>query len=283
MRHERKRSGHVSGETLNKKHNFPAEASVDNMHHHSVPHNINCLLFKVWYFLSLAIKLTFFPFRNNKQRSINRSISMPKRSFLSSEKKWKMSTFLYLWESLTQNVSSTMVCCGQTSHHRCLFDPQPVTTKNCDNTKEASKPHMNYVMLCVNINQSNQPIVYLSFQGVLAGWRGRSKGKGTSRFSLFNRYPPIEARIACGPPAWADDVRAAAADQPVWEWVALFVFQIGLGQTVGHVERVADVLPQHACFRDGRIGRRMSRSGVVHFRPHYCSSWGALEEYRKKW
>lgn len=43
-----------------------------------------------------------------------------------------MSTFLYLWESLTQNVSSTMVCCGQTSHHHCLFDPQPVE-KNCDN------------------------------------------------------------------------------------------------------------------------------------------------------
>lgn len=193
-----------------------------------------------------------------------------------------MSTFLYLWESLTQSVSSTMVCCDQTSHHRCLFYPQPVEKKNCGDTEKASKPHMNSVMLCVNINESNQPNLYLSFQGVLAGWRGWSKGEGTSRFSLFNRYPPVEARVAGGPPAWADDVRAAAADKPVWEWVALFVvFQIGLGQAVGHVERVADVLPQHASFRDRRIRRRMSRSGVVHFRPHYCSSRGALEEYRR--
>lgn len=139
-----------------------------------------------------------------------------------------------------------------------------------------------YELCYVNI-ESNQQNVYLSFQGVLAGWGGWSKGEGTRRFPLFHRYPPVEARVACGPPAWADYVRAAAADEPVWEWVALFVvFQVGLGQAVGHVQRVADVLPQHASFRDGRIRRRMSRSGVVHFRPHYCSSWGALEEYRKK-
>lgn len=61
-----------------------------------------------------------------------------------------MSTFLYLWESLTQNVSSTMVCCGQTSHHRCLFYPQSVEKKkkkSCEDTEEACKPHMNSVML----------------------------------------------------------------------------------------------------------------------------------------
>lgn len=142
-----------------------------------------------------------------------------------------------------------------------------------------------YLMLystCININNSNQPAVYLSFQGVLAGWRGWSQGEGASRFSLFDRYPPVEARVACGPPTWADDVRAAAADEPVWERVALFVLQISLGQAVGHEERVPDVLPHHTGFRDGRIRWRMSRPGVVPFRPHYCSSWGSLDENRKK-
>lgn len=256
------------------------------MHHHSVSHNTNGLLFKVWYFLSLAIKCTFI-LSDNKQRSTNRSISTAKRSFLSSGKKEnsRCQLFFYLWESLTQNVSSTMVCCGPTSHHRCLFYPRPVgrKKKNMKTTEEAFKTQMNSVMFCVGINERKQPNLYLSFQGVLAGWRGWPKGEGASGFSLLNRYPPVEAGVACGPPALADDVRAAAADQPVWERVALFVvFQISLGQAVGHVERVADVLPQHASLRDGRIWRRMSRPGVVHFRPHYSSSWGALEEYRKK-
>lgn len=123
---------------------------------------------------------------------------------------------------------------------------------------------------------------YLSFQGVLAGGRGWSQGEGAGRFPLFNRDPPVQARVACGPPAWADDVRAAAADEPVWEGVALFVFQVSLGQAVGHEEGVADVLAQHAGFRDGRIRRGVSRPGVVHFGPHYCSSRGALGKSKKK-
>lgn len=129
---------------------------------------------------------------------------------------------------------------------------------------------------CFDITDSNQATAYLSFQGVLAGRGGRSQAEGAGGLSLFNRYPPVEARVACGPPARADDVRAAAADEPVWEGVALLVvFQISLGQAVGHEERVANVLAQHAGFRDGRIRWRMSGPGVVHFRPHYCSSWGA--------
>lgn len=60
----------------------------------------------------------------------------------------KKVTFLYLWELLTQSASSTMVYCGQTSHHRCLFYPQPVwggggERHNCDNSKEALEPHVN--------------------------------------------------------------------------------------------------------------------------------------------
>lgn len=126
---------------------------------------------------------------------------------------------------------------------------------------------------CFDLNDRNQATAYLSFQGVLAGRGGRSQGEGTGRLSIFNRYPPVEARVARGPPARADDVRAAAADEPVREGVALLVvLQISLGQAVGHEERVADVLPQHAGFRDGRIRWRMSRPGVVHFRSHYCSS-----------
>lgn len=136
---------------------------------------------------------------------------------------------------------------------------------------------------CFGINNSNQATAYLSFQGVLAGWGGRSQGEGPSRLSLFHCYPPVEARVACGPPAWADNIRTAAADEPVWEGVALLVvFQISLGQAVGHEEGVADILPQHAGFRDGRIRWRMSRPGVVHFRSHYCSSWGASGRDGKK-
>lgn len=56
------------------------------MHHRSVSRVTNCLLFKVCYFLSLAIKWTFSS-SNNKQRSRNRSIPMSKRSFLGSGKK----------------------------------------------------------------------------------------------------------------------------------------------------------------------------------------------------
>lgn len=205
---------------------------------------------------------------------------MPQRSFLSSGK--KDGNF-----SLPLGIADTK----RFFHHGLLrsdfssslsFLSSTCGGKKGD-TDEAPKPQMNSVMLCVNINESNQPNVYLSFEGVLAGWRGWSEGKGTSSFSLFNRNPPVEARVTCGPSAWADNVRAAAADEPVWEWVALLVvFQISLGQVVRHVEGVADVLPQHASFRDGRIRWRMSRSGVVHFRPHYCSSWGALEEFRIK-
>lgn len=185
-----------------------------------------------------------------------------------------------------------MVCCGPTSHHRCLFYPRPVGENKKKNGEDNWGSFQNKYEFCYvlcwhewakSVNINKQPNLYLSFQGVLAGWRGWPKGEGASGFSLLNRCPPVEAGVACGPPALADDVRAAAADQPVWERVALFVvFQISLGQAVGHVERVADVLPQHASLRDGRIRRRMSRPGVVHFRPHYSSSWGALEEYRKK-
>lgn len=121
--HERKRSGHVPGETSKKKHHFPR----DNMHHYSVSHYIKCLHFKVWYILLLATKLTFF--FQQKQTKVRWSTPMPKMSFLSSEKKLKMSDFLYVWESLKQSVSSTMVGCGRTSHHRCLFYPQPVEKK----------------------------------------------------------------------------------------------------------------------------------------------------------
>lgn len=232
--------------------------------------------------------MDFLPFSDNKQGSTNRSISTTKRSFISSGKK-------------LLNETCRLLFTFRNGWHETLLPPRSVAVrlliiavfsilnlwrkkkKPVKTPEEAFEAHVTSVLFCVGINERKQPNLYLSFQGVLAGGGGWPEGEGAGGFSLLNRYPPVEAGVACGPPAWADDVRAAAADQPVWEGVALFVvFQISLGQAVGHVERVADVLPQHASLRDGRIRRRVSRPGVVHFRPHYCSSWGALEEYRKK-
>lgn len=129
---------------------------------------------------------------------------------------------------------------------------------------------------CLFFNEGAAEAAHLSLQGVLAGGRGRPRGERPGRVALLDRHSPVEAGVACGPAAWAHDVRAAAADQPVGERVALLgVLQLRLGQAVGHEERVAGLRPQGAGLGYGRVRGRVGGPGVVHFRPHYCPGGGA--------
>lgn len=100
---------------------------------------------------------------------------------------------------------------------------------------------------------------------------------------LFGCSPAVQARVAGGSAAWAHNVRAAAAYQPVCVGVALLgVLQLGLGQAVGREQGVAGILSQGTGLWDGRVRGRMKGPGVVHFGPHDGTSRETFGEKKRK-
>lgn len=95
------------------------------------------------------------------------------------------------------------------------------------------------------------------------------------RVPLLSCRSAVEARVAGRPAALADNVRAAAAYQPVWVGVALLgVLQLSLDQAVGREQGVAGLLAQGTGLWDGRVRGRMKGPGVMHLGPHDGTSGG---------
>lgn len=132
VRSGRKRTGHISAVTSNKKKkHFPNRVSSAMAHH--CPSHITfstALPFKVLLFMSLVIRKSFCNYSKKKKKGATKRITfkLTEVFFRFIQKGWQTSFFwiYYLWEWPTQNVSSTMVCCDHTSHHHCLSCLPPV-------------------------------------------------------------------------------------------------------------------------------------------------------------